>query len=216
MNTNELIQAISDENFDVDYFVDLVCEDAQARDEVIKQLTTHPHIMVYYHCYYVADQASQVRPDLFLTYWPVIVPLLNHPNSYHRDIGMTLLANLTQVDAENRFGAIFQGYFEHLHDQKFMTGHCCVQNSLKIIKNKPELRDRIIALLLSMDNGSAYSEKQKALLKYDVLDILDQVYLDLPDRKDANEYMRACVNSASPKTRQKAKELVAKYGLVRI
>jgi len=213
MNTTELIQEISVKDVDVDKFVQLAISEDPTRDEIIKQLLTNPSIMVYYHCYYVISKASQARPDLFYQYWPETALLLKHKNSYHRDIALTIIANLTQVDQEDLFSKIYHDYFEHINDTKFMTGQCCVKNSIKIFKHKPELRNQIIALLLDVDNECAYSEKQRALLKSDILDILDEVYEEVSDKKGVDEFIKAGISSISPKTRRKAKELVGKYGL---
>ena len=100
-----------------------------------------------------------------------------------------------------------------IDDVKFMTGQCCVQNSIKVIRSKPALRDGIIAMLLDVDNRCAYTEKQTAVLKSDVLDVLDDVYEDVSDREGVDAFIQAAVNSISPKTRRRAKKLVKKYGL---
>jgi hypothetical protein len=213
MNAGELIQEISVKDVDVDKFVQLVISENHTRDEVITQLLTNPDIMVYYHCYYVVDKASQARPELFYPYWPGIVPLLKHKNSYHRDIALTIIANLTRVDYDNLFSTIYEDYFEHINDKKFMTGQCCVRNSRKILRNKPELSNQIIGLLLDVDNQFTYTEKQKELMKSDVLEILDEVYEEAIDKEGIVRFIRAGVNSISPKTRHKAKELVEKCGL---
>ena len=65
MDTAELLQAIAAKDVDVDRFVRLAICDAQIRDVIVHQMVTHPHILVYYHCYYIVDKASQERPDLF-------------------------------------------------------------------------------------------------------------------------------------------------------
>jgi hypothetical protein len=213
MNAVELIQEISVKDVDVDKFVQLVISEDHTRNEVIKQLLTNPNIMVYYHCYYVVDKASQARPELFYPYWPGLVPLLKHKNSYHRDIALTIIANLTRVDQDDLFSTIYHDYFEHMNDNKFMTGQCCVRNSGKIIRNKPKLRNQIIGLLLDVDNQCTYTEKQKELMKSDVLEILDVVYGQAIDKEGVDRFIRVSVNSISPKTRQKAKELVEKHCL---
>jgi hypothetical protein len=213
MNTSELIQEISVKDVDVNKFVQLVIRGGCTRDEVIKQLLTNPDIMVYYHCYYVVDKASQVRPELFYPYWPELVPLLKHKNSYHRDIALTIIANLTRVDQDNLFSMIYHDYFEHINDIKFMTGQCCVRNSIKILRNEPELRNQIIGLLLNVNNQCTYTEKQKELMKSDVLEILDEVYEQAIDKEGVDSFIRASVNSISPKTRRRAKELVQKHCL---
>jgi hypothetical protein len=143
----------------------------------------------------------------------VIVPLLKHKNSYHRDIALTIIANLTRVDQANLFSTIYHDYFEHINDNKFMTGQCCIRNSIKLLRHKPELRNQIIDLLLDVEHQCIYSEKQKELMKCDVLEILDEVYEVAVDKEGIDRFIRVSVNSISPKTRQKAKDLVEKYGL---
>jgi hypothetical protein len=213
MDTTEFIQEISVKDVDVDKFVQMAIRDNQFRNEIIEQLLTNPDIMVYYHCYYVVSKASQERPELFYQYWHEIALLLKHKNSYHRDIALTIIANLTQVDRENLFSKIFHDYFEHINDNKFMTGKCCVQNSIKIFRQKPELHNQIIDLLLDVDNLWTYPEKQKELLKSDILELFDEVYIELSDKSGIDEFIRRGISSTSPKTRNKAKELVRKYGL---
>lgn len=213
MNIGDLSQLISNPDFDLEEFVRLAIDDGQLRDEIVHQMLTHRHIMVYYHCGEVVAKASQDRPDLFDPYWDAIVPLLKHKNSYHRDFALTILANLTAVDSQDRFLGIFDDYFEHLNDKKFMTAIICVQSSQKIIQHKPALRDRIIALLLDIDQRCAYPEKQKALMKSDVLEILDAVYQEANQKTEIDGFIKAQLNSLSPKTKKNAKELIRKYGL---
>ena len=69
MDVTELIREISVDDVDVDRFVHLAIEQEHVRDEIVRQMMTHPHIMVYYHCYYVVKKASQERPELFYPYW---------------------------------------------------------------------------------------------------------------------------------------------------
>jgi hypothetical protein len=212
MNTREMIEKISEKDFDVDAFVQLALRDDDAREEIVRQMVTNPHIMVYYHCYYVVSKASQKQPGLFYEYWDAIAELINHRNSYHRDFAITIIGNLTQVDQENRFADIEDDYFALVNDEKFMTGNCCVQNIVKIYRHKDELREKIIALLLDIDNRCDYTPKQKALLKCDVLEIFDEIR-QVREKDEIDEFIRAQVNSISPKTRKKAKELVKKYSL---
>ncbi len=211
MHPADLIQEISAADADISRFVRLAIAEDQTRAEIIHQLTTHPHIMVYYHCYYVADRASQERPDLFYGYWDQMAALLQHKNSYHRDIGLTIIANLTAVDQQARFSTLFDDYFAHLNDVKFMTGQCCLRNSGKIIRHQPRYRPAILTLLLDIDHRCAYPEKQKALLKCDVLDIVDAVYAETGDRQDLDAFIQACTTSLSPKTKRRAKEMTGKY-----
>jgi hypothetical protein len=211
MNELELIQEISKKDFDIDKLTRLAIEDSLSRAEIAHQLLTNPNIMVYYHCFYVVSKASMERPDIFYMYWKEFSELLNHRNSYHRDIGLTLIANLTRVDQKELFLDLFDAYFKHINDEKFMTARCCVQNSIKILKNKPILKEMVLQVLLDVDNRCKYPEKQVALLKSDVLKILDELFQDIGYKKEVKDFIGTCLSSISPKTKSIARVLSTKY-----
>ena len=213
MNSTEMFEQIAKKDFDVDAFVQLAIKNERARSDIVRQMFTNSAIMVYYHCYYVVEKASRERPDLFYSYWSEFADLLHYTNSYHRNFALEIIGNLTRVDQENRFAEIKDEYFCIVNDEKFMTGNCCVKNLLKIYRHKPEHHEQIIEILLDIDNRCDYTEKQKGLLKADVLDIFDEIYGDNLERNRIDEFIRAESNCISPKTRKKAKELVKKYSL---
>ena len=132
----DLILEISDKNFNKDEFVERVIDDSKIRDEIVQLMLNHPKIMVYHHSYSVISQASQMRPELFYQYWDDFSVLLDHPNSYHRDFALVLLANLTPADKENKFSNVFNDYFSHINDEKFMTARKCVESTGKILESK--------------------------------------------------------------------------------
>jgi hypothetical protein len=211
---NELIEKIARKDFDVDAFVQLALQNESVREEIVNQMLTNPAIMVYYHCYYVIEKASRKNPELFYPYWDDIAALLHHQNSYHRDFALEIIGNLTKVDQANQFAEVKRNYFDLVNDKKFMTGNCCLRNLLKIYQNKAELHDEIIELLLDIDNRCDYTEKQKAVLNADVLKIFDVFYEEAGRREEIDQFIRTQVESISPKTRKKAKELVKKYNLI--
>ncbi|MHB8132698.1 MAG: hypothetical protein ACYDH1_00625 [Anaerolineaceae bacterium] len=213
MNTIEIIDQIAKKDFDVDTFVQLAIKNEHVRNEIVHQMLTNSAIMVYYHCYYIVNKASQERPKMFYTYWGEIAELLHHKNSYHRDFSLDIIGNLAMVDQENRFSEIREDYFSIVNDEKFMTGIHCVKNLLKIYRNKPDQRGPIIELLLNIDRRCDYTEKQIGVLKADVLEIFDEIHEDLTERNRINEFIRSEANCISPKTRKKAKELIKKYNL---
>lgn len=129
---------------DIDEFVEVVIGDENARAEVIKQLLNNKNIMVYYHCYYIISKASDEKPELFYKYWNDFASLLDHKNSYHRDIGLTIIANLTKVDEKSLFSNIFQSYIQHFNDEKFMTAQCFVKNMKKVLKNKKNMKNKLL------------------------------------------------------------------------
>ncbi len=213
MEINELSAKIAVKDFDLDAFVRLAIEDMGIRDELVRQMIANADIMVYYHCYEVLSKASQAEPQLFYPYWSDIAPLLDHPNSYHRDFALTILANLTKVDQQDLFASLADQYVAHINDAKFCTGQYCVRNCQKIVAHKPERLDFFLDHLLDLDARCDYPAKQKGLLKFDVLVILEQVYDRSPRKGQINAFIRNASEAASPKTRKKVKELMKEFSI---
>jgi hypothetical protein len=217
MQNNDLLKKIADKNVNIAEFAKMVIDDDSLRAEIVKQLLTNKNIMVYYHCYSIIDQASAEQPEFFYQYWDNFSALLHHQNSYHRDIGLTITANLTAVDSDRRFPGIIEDYLNHINDPKFMTALCMVRNTKKIIRNQPDLRKCIIDFLIGVDNRCSYPDKQKALLKCDIIEVLDEVYRacareTIQDQKRIKDFVRSEINSISPKTRKSAKDFTKKHG----
>lgn len=211
MDQAKLLNEISRKNFDRDYFVNLVNRNKNVRNTIVCELISNPNIMVYYHCYYVVSDASNKEPALYYEYWDKFAKLLDHDNSYHRDIGLTMIANLVQVDYENRLSLIWSKYTEHLCDEKFMTGKCCLHNLKIILKTRSDLIDEVTTILLSIDKICPYTEKQKALLVCSILDIFDDVYLKSGKKEEIMCFIERASKSISPKTKKRAKQLIKKY-----
>ena len=211
MAKNDLISEISDKNLDVDKFARIVINEEPIRREIINQVLNNTHIMVYYHSYNILAKSSELKPELFYKYWDDFASLLNHKNSYHRDFGLTLIANLTKVDFENKFSSVSEDYFKHINDTKFMTARHCIQNTAKILANKSELTEDILNILLNIDELCNFSEKQKALLKSDVIYVFDEFYEQMGRKEMINKFVKAELSSISPKTKKRAREFISKY-----
>ena len=206
-----LILEISDKNFNKDEFVEMAINNSKIRDEIVHLMLTHRKIMVYHHSYTVISQASQLRPELFYPYWDDFAGLLDHPNSYHRDFALILLANLTHADKENKFLKIFNDYFSHINDEKFMTARKCVESTGKIMESKAELTEDIINILLDVDKRCDFPLKQKALLKSDIIQLFYKFYNQINNKKRVSEFVKDEMNSTSPKTRKVAKKFMETY-----
>ena len=211
MDHKDLISEISDKNVDVDKFAEIVIQEESIRQKIIDQMLNNKHIMAYYHSYNILAKASELNPGLFYRYWDDFASLLNHENSYHRDFGLTLIANLTKVDSENKFSSVFDDYFKCINDAKFMTARHCIQNISKILANKGELKEDILNILLNIDELCNFSEKQKALIKSDVIDVIDKFYMEMNNKEMINKFVKVEIDSISPKTKKRARKFILKY-----
>jgi hypothetical protein len=207
---NTILKEISQKDFNRDYFVQLINNDPNIRVLIINELLTNVNIMIYYHCYYVVSEASKKEPSLYYNYWDQFAKLLEHDNSYHRDIGLTLIANLVQVDEKDQLSLIWKKYLEHINDQKFMTGQCCMKNIRIILNTRVDLIDEVVNILLHLEKICDYTEKQIALLESSVLNIFDDVFFKSKYKDEMLCFIKKRITSISPKTRKKANQLIKK------
>lgn len=212
MIREELLSKISKKDFDKAYFVDWVLNDDGIRDILVEEMLTNKKIMVYYHCYDVISEASEKAPELFYKDWLKYEALLHHANSYHRDIGLTMIANLAALDNQ-AIDKIIEDYMALLQDEKFMTAECCLKNLEKIILSQPKYGQPLMERVLEMTTVSRYTEKQQALFNGKIIEVIDHVYHLLDNRTIMNEFVLKHVDSISPKARKTAKGFIKKYNV---
>lgn len=211
MDTEEIIRDIAHKNFDKFKYVEQIQYDEELRDLIIDKIISDKNIMVYYHCYEIVSEASLLKPELFYKYWDIFRNLLRHENSYHRDIGLTIIANLSRSDEKNLIIEVIDEYLGHARDEKFMTSKCCIKNSSKILLNKPELMEKIIISFINLADNCDYPLKQKELLISDIIEAFDAIYVKYDNKVELMNFVRDKTTSGSPKTRKKAKEFIHKY-----
>ena len=162
-----------------------------------------------YRCYQVLFQISQSQPSLLYTQWDYFVELLKSPNSYQRCAAINILANLTPVDSQNRFEAIFDSYFGLLDDPKLVPARYVARSAGLIARARPDLQSRIVRRLLDIDQTH---HKQKDLLKADIIESLVVLYPDAQDKDIILTFVKEQLGSSSPKTRQAAQKFLAEFG----
>ena len=145
---------------------------------------------------------SEEHPELLYPQWDYFHEMLRSSNNYHKYIAIYILANLTKADEENKFNAILDEYYGILGEDKVMTASHVAVNSPIIIKNKPELQSKIVEILLNIDN--IHQGKQRELVKAYVIEALRKIYPDADDKDEIMEFVKAQLESSSPKTRDMA------------
>jgi hypothetical protein len=107
---------------------------------------------VRYGCGSVLVDLSEKYPDRLYPYMDRFIELLD---SKHRILtwnALAAIANLTAVDLDRKFDAVFDKYYSYLNAEYMVTVANVVANSAKIASNKPYLADRITAELLKVQN----------------------------------------------------------------
>jgi hypothetical protein len=163
-----------------------------------------------YNCFKVLLQISEDYPLILYPEWDYFVGLLGSSNSYHRSIGLQIIANLTKVDDETRFDGIFDQYFSLLDDEKVVTARHLAQSAGRIVRAKPHLQARIAERLLGID-GTHHTQDRKDLISGDIIGAFEDIFEDSHNKEEILAFVEKQLECSSPKTRKAAKTFLNKY-----
>jgi len=152
---------------------------------------------------------SENYPNILYQKWDFFSDILDSNNHYHRYIAINILANLSKIDIENKFEKIFEKYFENISSNRTMVAGQAAINSGKIAKHKPHLRLKITNILLTIDK--IHKGKQTELMKAYAIEAFSDFFEDFEDKKIILNFIKAQLNSESPKTKKKASEFLKKW-----
>jgi hypothetical protein len=107
---------------------------------------------VRYGCGSVLVGLTRKHPEELYPYMDNFIKLLDSKYRIMTWNAMAAIANLTTVDSERRFDAIFNKYYSFLGNEYMVTVANVVANSALIVSNKPYLADRITEELLKVQD----------------------------------------------------------------
>ncbi len=190
----EYLQKVSVTNADLTPFSEITLNDSGFRNILIKHLTENEAINIYYHSYLILNKATITAPSLFYPYWGNFASLLKHENSYHRNYGMDLIANIISADEDNLFEPAVEDYYKQLYDERLVTIKHCIENTAKIIREKPQLTITIISKIIDSLKVNTNSEKHQNFLILKFLKLLSVVDTNLLDMNAVGEFLITVLN----------------------
>jgi hypothetical protein len=156
----------------------------------------------------VLMQVSEEHPERLYPKYDYLASLLDSDNHYQRYISINTLANLALVDTENKFERIFDKYFSNIDGYRTMVAGQAALNSGKIAKAKPNLQPKITKRLLNIEE--THKGKQIELIKAYVIEAFNEYFAESSEKKLILDFVKAQLESKSPKTRKLAKEFLKK------
>jgi hypothetical protein len=162
---------ISKKSISVESIANKIIKENKLIDDLIDN-SASDKAAVKYKCLKVLTLLSEQKPSILYPEWNFFVKLLDNKNSFLRTIGVTIIANLTNIDTENKFENIFEKYYSLLEDKSMINAANVAVRSGIIAKAKPHLQDKITNKLLDIDKTHHSSEckniiKGKAILSFD-------------------------------------------------
>ena len=126
-----------------------------------------------------------------------------------------IIANITRVDADKKFDAVFDKYYSFLDNDYMVTVANVVGNSGKIALAKPYLIPEITEELLKVQDistGPHMTEECKRVIAQSAIKTLD-LFFDRVDQKErVISFVEAHVGSPRKKLRTAAESFLKKWG----
>lgn len=165
---------------------------------------------IRFNCFKVLLFISEEHPKVLYPKWDFFATLLDSDNTYLKYIAIYILANLAVDDPKARFDKIFNKYYGLLDDDSVIPPAHVAANSAKIAKAKPKLQTKITNRLLAIDK-TRHKPERKDLIKGYIIEAFGQYSEKAKNKKRMLEFVRAQLNSKSPRTKKKAKEFLKEW-----
>jgi hypothetical protein len=165
-----------------------------------------------YNCVRVFFRALEKGIALFYPYWERFAAGIHSPNGFYRSSSTQALAFLTAVDQERHLDSILEAYLCMLDDEKVMVARYFVQTIHLIPEARPDLRERVVACLLDIEN-TRHTASHKSLLKADIISAFDGLFdsSSAQEQKEILEFVAKEQDNESPSTRKAAKAFLGKH-----
>jgi hypothetical protein len=193
--------------------IEAVAKKAVKNDELMATLLDSlwsKNETIRYNCHKVLFLLTQEQPQTLYSKWDYFEEFLESDNTYHKLSAVLLLANLTQIDKDNKFERLFDRYYDLLDDKSFITAAYVAGASGKIARAKPRLRTRITNRLLNIDK-THHNPERKDLVKASIIEAFEGYIGQTRNKKRIVDFVQQQLNCKSPKTKKAAKEFLARF-----
>jgi hypothetical protein len=118
----------------------------------VLQGTSSSKAAIRYGCTRVLVDLSEKHPESLYPFFDNFVALLGSKYRILTWNAMAIIANLTGVDRDRKFDAVFDEYYSNLNNEYMVSVANVVGNSAKIAVAKPHLIQEIVERLLKVEN----------------------------------------------------------------
>ena len=169
---------------------------------------------VRYGCAKVLMDFSEEYPEQIYPYMDSIIGLLDSKFRILKWNAFAIIANLTKVDIDNKFDAIFEKYYSFLDDDYMVTVANVVGNSSIIAEAKPYLISRITDELLKLQDlsiGPHLTEECKRVIAQSAIKTFDSFFDKVEQKDKVLSFVRLYVKSPRKKLRNISQSFIKKW-----
>ena len=147
----EVLQQLADKSITKEALLQKVKQDFDILPDIIKGVSS-PKAAIRYGCAKVLTYISEEHPEKLYPHMDSFINLLDSKYRILTWNATAIIANLTKVDTNKKFDAIFDKYYSLLNNEYMVTVANIVGHSGKIALAKPYLINKITNELLKVQH----------------------------------------------------------------
>jgi len=170
---------------------------------------------IRYGCSKVLMELSQDHPKQLYPHMDFFVGLLDSRYRILTWNAMAVIANLTRVDTQKKFDAIFEKYYSFLNNEYLVTVANVVGHSGTIARAKPYLIPRITQELLKVESiktGAHLTAECKRVIAEKTIESFDLFFDQVRQKEGVMMFVKKYCSSSRKSLREKAHLFVQKWG----
>lgn len=212
--SNQLLQNLADKSISKEELLEKVKRNNDLISTIINGVSSSK-ASIRYGCAKVLMDLSEEEPDKVYQNMDFFIKLLDSKYRILTWNAIMIIANLTKVDKEKKFDAIFDKYFSLIDNDYMVTVANVIGNSYKIALAKPYLSDNIVNELLRVENITTtphLTEECKRVIVEKTIKSFDIFFNQIEDKEKVLSFAKKYVNSSRKTLKNGAEDFIKKWG----
>jgi hypothetical protein len=211
MDASAIMEQIGQKGSDKEEVAERVIGEPGLLKTVIEGLSARP-AAIKYGCSKILRIISQKKPELLYPSFDFFVQRLDIDNTFLKCDAILILANLTSVDSDNKFEAIFDRYFAPIKGPTLIVAANIIGSAARIALSKPELTDRIVGKLLKVENAKYQTEECRNIALGQAIDSFDEFFERIGDKERVRRLVKKQLRNTRKSAAKKAAQFLKKHG----
>ena len=210
---NDLLQRLVDKSMTRGELLQKVKRDFDLLPKILNGVTSS-RATIRYGCAKVLMDLSEEYPEELYQHMDYFIELLDSKYRILTWNAMGIIANLTRVDKDGKFDAIFDKYYSFLNDEYMVTVANVVGHSGKIALAKPHLIQKITDELLKVENTSTtphLAEECKRVIAEKAIESFSLFFDRIHDKEKVLSFARRQLGSSRRTLRKEAENFLSKW-----
>lgn len=212
---HDLLKKLADKSITKEELAKKVEQNFDLIPEIIKGVSSEK-AAIRYGCGKVLMDISEKYPEKLYQYMDFFIRLLDSKYRILIWQSMHILANLTKVDKDRKFDAIFDKYFSFINDEYMVTVANVVGHSGKIALSKPYLTSKITKELLKVEHIKTtphLTYECKKVITEQAIQSLDMFFPQIKNKDEVISFVKKHTASSRKTLKTKSEEFLNKWNI---